>query len=131
MIGIDTNVLIRFLVEDDADQSEAVRKWMAMRDAEIPAYVSTIVLAETVWVLSRRLKYPMKQVTNILRDLLAADGLVFEETERLDALLHNGEPATDLADYLISWQAAAGGCSYTVTFDRHAAGAIPEMELLA
>tara|TARA_Y100000815_G_C13316041_1_gene490453 strand:+ start:1305 stop:1700 length:396 start_codon:yes stop_codon:yes gene_type:complete len=131
LIGIDTNVLIRFLVEDDADQSEAVRKWMAMRDAEIPAYVSTIVLAETVWVLSRRLKFPMKQVTNILRDLLAADGLVFEETERLDALLHNGEPATDLADYLISWQAAAAGCSYTVSFDRQAAGAIPEMELLA
>ena len=93
MIGIDTNVLIRFLVEDNADQSAAVRSW-------------------------------------ILRDLLAADGLVFEATERLDALLHGGEPATDIADYLISWQAAAAGCTHTVTFDRQAAGAIPEMELL-
>jgi predicted nucleic-acid-binding protein len=130
VIGIDTNILVRFLVDDDHDQRTSARDWLAERTADDPAYVGAVVIAETIWVLNRRLKFPMRDITRILRDLLAADGMVLELTEELDALLSAGEPAADIADHMIAFSARKAGCSHTVTFDRQAAGAIPGMELL-
>ncbi|MDP2122266.1 MAG: PIN domain-containing protein [Hoeflea sp.] len=131
MIGIDTNILVRFLVEDESDQRLTARRWLGSRNADDPAYVSAIVVAETVWVLNRRLKYPMTDVTRILRDLLASDGLVIEMTEELDALLRAGEPAADIADYFVAWTSAKAGCSHTVTFDKLASKQVPGMEFLS
>ena len=130
MIGIDTNVLVRFLVDDDAVQNAAARRLLSERTAEDPAYVSAVALVETVWILHSRLKFPMPQITAILRDLLAADGLIVEHTEELDALLSETEPNADLADYLIGWSGMKMGCRATKTFDKTAARAIPGMELL-
>ncbi|CAN7505038.1 type II toxin-antitoxin system VapC family toxin [Rhizobium sp. LjRoot30] len=130
MIGIDTNVLVRFLVDDDVVQNAAARRLLSERTAEDPAYVSAVALVETVWILHSRLKFPMLQITAILRDLLAADGLIVEHTEELDALLSETEPNADLADYLICWSGMKMGCRATKTFDRSAAKAIPGMELL-
>ena len=57
MIGIDTNVLLRFLVHDDPKQGEKARQFMTERTAEDPAYVSAVVLAEVIWFLRQRLNY--------------------------------------------------------------------------
>lgn len=130
MIGIDTNILVRFLVEDESDQRLTARRWLGSRNADEPAFVSAIVVAETIWVLNRRLKFPMTEVTRILRDLLASDGLVVEMTAELDALLRVGEPAADIADYFVAWMSAKAGCSHTVTFDKMASKHVPGMELL-
>lgn len=131
MIGVDTNVLVRFLVEDDPEQNALARDFFSERSAEDPAFVSATVIAETVWVLSRRLKLPLATVSDLLQNLLAADRLVVEFTEELDALLSQDRPQTDIADYLIAWSAARVGCQKTVTFDKTSAEAIPGMELLA
>ncbi|AYD02075.1 type II toxin-antitoxin system VapC family toxin [Neorhizobium sp. NCHU2750] len=131
MIGIDTNVLVRFLVDEQSEQSEAARRFLSERSADSPAYISAVVLAETVWVLNRRMRYPMATIVQVLQDLLAADCLLVEHTEELDALFSQGDVAGDLPDYLIAWAARRAGCGHTVTFDKAAARRIPGMELLA
>jgi predicted nucleic-acid-binding protein len=131
VIGVDTNVLVRFLVEDDPKQSALARDFFSRRSTEDPAFVSATVIAETVWVLRRRLKLPLATVSDLVQNLLAADRLVVEFTEELDALLSQETPRTDIADYLIAWSARRAGCQSIVTFDKTSAGAIPGMELLA
>lgn len=131
MIGIDTNVLVRFLVDDEPGQNAAARRFLGDRTAESPAYVSAVVIAETVWILNRRLKYPMPVVVEILQSLLAADGMIIEYTEELDALFCSADSYGDLPDYLIAWAARRAGCARTVTFDKKAATRVPGMELLA
>lgn len=131
MIGVDTNVLVRFLVADDPKQNALARDFFSKRSAEDPAFVSAIVLAETVRVLHRNLKLPLATVYDLIQNLLAADRLVVEYTEELDALLSQNTPQSDIADYLIAWSAKRAGCKAAVTFDRTSAEAIPGMELLA
>ena len=132
MIGIDTNVLLRFLVDDDPEQNRVARTMMAERDANDPVFISAVTLAETVWVLTKTLGYPVTDVSAMLRDLIASDSAIIEYADELGLLLGQGnEPKAELAGYLIGWAGLAAGCTRTVTFDRNAARAIPSMELLS
>lgn len=131
MIGIDTNVLVRFPVDDEPEQNRAARRFFSQRTADDPAYVSAIVIAETMWVLNKRLKYPMPFIMDVLHNLLAADGVVIEYADELSALFCQAGPVGDLPDYFVAWSARAVGCGRTVTFDKTAARKIPGMELLA
>ena len=131
MIGIDTNVLVRFLVDDDEHQNTVAHSFMSERTVESPAFLSAIALAETVWVLHRQMEYPMSNIITMLQALLSADNLIIEHTEELDMLINgDGEPKGDLADHLIAWFGAKAGCTKSVTFDRKAARSVPGMELL-
>lgn len=131
MIGIDTNVLVRFLVDDDLKQNAIARAFMSGRTAEDPAYLSSVALAEAVWVLHRRLSYPMPVIFDMLRALLSADGFIIENMEELDTLINgDSEPRGDLADHLVAWSCARAGCDRVVTFDRDAVRSVPGMELL-
>lgn len=131
VIGIDTNILVRFLVDDDPAQNALARSYLSAKTAEDPAYISAIVIAETVWILHNTMKYQMSTVAELLQSLLAADGLIIEYTEELDALLSTGQPLADLADHLIAWAAKRAGARTTLTFDKRAASRVPGMELLA
>ena len=132
MIGLDTNVLVRFLVDDDPVQNEKARAFLSSRSFDDPVFVSAVTIAETVWVLNRRLKFPIASVIGILRDLLASDGMIVEHADELGQLIAaDAIPGTDIADYLIAWAGTSAGCSHTVTFDRRAARSVPSMELLA
>lgn len=131
MIGVDTNVLLRFLVDDDALQCAAARAFMSERSDDSPAFVSSMVLAETVWLLSKRFAYPMSEIVEMLRTLLAVDGMLLEYADELDAWLNaDDEPQGDLADNMIAWAGTRAGCRATVTFDRSSAQKISGMELL-
>jgi predicted nucleic-acid-binding protein len=132
MIGIDTNILLRFLVDDDPEQSAIARQFMGLRNSEDPAYVSAVVLAETVWFLTRRLDYPRSQIAEMLGLLVQAEGIVFEHSNELRLWsVETSHPTADIADYLIAWAAFKAGCSKTMTFDKQAATRVPGMELLA
>ena len=132
MIGVDTNILLRFLVEDDPEQNEKACHFPSQRTAEDPAYISAIVLAEMTWYLRRRLSYPQSQVLELLRLLLASAEVVVEHAGELDVFLaERNAPATDLADHPIAWASLKAGCRNIITFDRKAAGRVPGMELLA
>jgi predicted nucleic-acid-binding protein len=131
MIGVDTNVLVRFLVDDDAGQSAIARKFMSERSSESPAFLSAVALAETVWLLSKRFEYPRAVVIETIRVLLSADGLLIEHTDDLDSWLNGDEePRGDLSDHLIAWAGVRVGCRSTVTFDIKAAKSVHGMELL-
>ncbi len=132
MIGVDTNVLVRLVAPDDQRQNEMARVFFAGRTVNDPAFVSSIVLAETVWLLRRHLGYSRAAVENLVRSLLASDDFVLEHGDRLAVLLD--EPASarsQLADHLIAWSAERMGCTATVTFDKVAARHVPSMELLS
>lgn len=120
MIALDTNVLVRFLVEDDEDQTAAAA---ALVDRAIAAgetiFVSDIVLCETVWVLAGSYRVARAAIATALRELLRARHLTFASPDQLVRALDAFTSGRgDLADYLIREHARAAGCEAVVTFDR-------------
>jgi len=120
MRALDTNVLVRFLVRDDPGQYE--RAHAAIADAQArgePLFVGDLVLAETVWVLTRRYRVPKAEVVDVLARLVASRDLVFASRERLlGAIARYRAGAADFADYLIAAHAAAAGADTVLTFDQ-------------
>lgn len=120
MIALDTNVLVRFLVEDDARQSAAaaalVERAVQSNDA---LYVSGIVLCETVGVLTGSYGVPRLDIVKTLQDLLRAKHLTFDNPDRLARAVDSFAIGRgDFADYVIREDAFAAGCSSIATFDR-------------
>jgi predicted nucleic-acid-binding protein len=130
MVGLDTNVLVRYLAQDDAAQSARATRLVETELSERdPGYIGLVVLVETCWVLRRLYRATPEEVRQVVRDLLAARQLVVEQRALVArALARLGEKAGDLADALIAESAAEAGCARTVTFDR--AGTRLGMELL-
>lgn len=120
MIAVDTNVLVRFLVEDDARQSAAAAALVerAVRSGEA-LYVSGLVLCETVWVLTVSYRVPRLDVVKTLQSLLRARPLMFDYPDRVARAIDGFAAGRgDFADYLIREDAVAAGCSGVATFDR-------------
>ncbi|MBA3259840.1 MAG: type II toxin-antitoxin system VapC family toxin [Gemmatimonadales bacterium] len=120
MIALDTNVLVRFIVEDDARQTAAAAKLIDQAvAADRPLFISGIVLCEFVWVLGGSYRVPRAEIARVLRELLRARHLAFDAPDQLvralDAFLHG---KGDFADYLIREQGRAAGCDTVATFDR-------------
>lgn len=120
MIGLDTNVLIRFLVEDDPRQAARVKQRFQTAIARrTPLYVPDIVLCETVWVLEDSYAFARGAISDTLEKLLAAGNLRFENAERAErALAAFRAGKGDFADYVIAEQAIAAGCETVLTFDK-------------
>lgn len=133
MIGIDTNVLLRFILADHAVQFETVKSFLRTRSLDDPAFISLFVFAETSWVLRRRYGYANDVIAATFRQLLAVEEFFFEDEHFLDDLLSEDEKIRggDISDYVVSYIATRSGCLKTVTFDRNAARTVPGMELLA
>lgn len=132
MIGLDTNIVVRMMAGDEPKQVERIRAFLSARSVDDPAYISALVLAETIWVLESRLQYPRNSVLAAIEQLLTSSDLRIEFGDRMSALLNNRRSdQIDVADHLVAWSAEAAGCSQTLTFDRRAARRIPSMELLA
>lgn len=119
MIALDTNVLIRFLVEDDAEQTERATRLLSRADERgEPCFVSDVVVCETVWVLQRSYRLGKSEIVEILDRLLRARQLCFDSTDRLaDALAAFAQGRGDFADYLIREQAREAGFDSVATFD--------------
>jgi predicted nucleic-acid-binding protein len=120
--GIDTNVLVRYLVKDDPAQAPlAVAVMNALTPAE-PGWLGLAALAETVWVLSRTYRLNRDAIIAILAKLLASRDLVLEQRALVQAaFLRFRSGKAQFADCLIAASARAAGCTRTVTFDRVAA----------
>ncbi len=120
MIGIDTNVLVRLLVQDDAEQSErAQRAVTRAEDAGEAIRIHDVVLAETLWTLARRYKSTRAQLAQTTRALLDAAAFDFERRAEVEhALALFEQSAADFSDCLIFARNAAAGCRATLTFDR-------------
>jgi predicted nucleic-acid-binding protein len=125
MIGLDTNVLVRYIAQDDARQSAAAAKLIEKRcTPECPGYVSLVTLVELVWVTETCYDAKREEVATILRTLLCARQLFLDEAETVWRALRLFESSTaDFADHLVERLAANAGCAETFTFDKKASKA--------
>jgi len=120
VIALDSNVLVRLLVEDDPVQTAAAVRLVERAAAEEGRlFLATVALCETVWVLRSAYGFPREEIAEVVLDLLAAQHLVVErraEAERALAAFASGRG--DLPDYLLREAGASAGAAPVATFDR-------------
>lgn len=122
MIGLDTNVLLRFFAQDDPHQSPLADATMASLTADDPGWVGLATVLEFVWAMSRKMRVAKPVVCNALERLLLLESVVLEQnTIVATATRQFRSTRADFADCLIAASARAAGCSRTVTFDNIAA----------
>lgn len=120
MIALDTNVLVRFLLEDDDAQFRAATAVIARagRSGE-ELFVSDVVLCEVCWVLSARYELSKLEIIALIKKLLHARQLTFRASDVLmRALQAYTAGKGDFADYVIREDAVAAGCDSVATFDK-------------
>lgn len=122
MIGLDTNVLVRYIMQDDAVQAAKATALVETLDAERPGFVALVSIVELYWVLTSCYDLTEAQVMQTLEILLRTKEIVVDQAEQvLRALRACAGGKADFADCLIERTAAAAGCTRTVTFDTKAA----------
>jgi len=122
MIGLDTNVLVRYIMLDDAKQSPKAAQLIESLTADAPGFVSLVSVVELVWVLGSCYDLTREQLSEALDGLLRTKEVVIDRADQvLKALrVFRASPA-DFADCLIERIAAGAGCERTMTFDVGAA----------
>jgi predicted nucleic-acid-binding protein len=122
MIGLDTNILIRYLAQDDPDQSPVATELIEQRLSEQePGFISVVAMAEMVWVLERAYGLADRAIAAAIERTLQADVLIVEsEQEVFTAMIALKEGRGSFADALIGALDARAGCSRTFTFDQGA-----------
>ncbi len=122
MVGIDTNILVRFVTRDEPVQYRAAKSLLSSFTPQAPGYITVPTLVELVWVLNKSCKVKRDEVARALIELLREGGLVFEQVEDvIDAVARFHVGRADFADYLIERLGRTAGCGCTMTFDRDAA----------
>ncbi len=118
MIGLDTNVLVRYIMQDDAKQSSKATKLIESLDVENPGYITMVSVVELYWVLTSCYDLTDGQVAQALEVILRTKQLLVERADQvLRALRVFGDGKADFADCLIERTASAAGCGQTMTFD--------------
>jgi predicted nucleic-acid-binding protein len=122
MIGLDTNILVRYLTQGDpvqsAKASDILERRLTLRN---PGYVSVIAMVETVWVLDRAYRLTPQEIAAAVERMLQVEVLVIEnEQEVFSAMVAVKQGHGSFADALIAGLGARAGCTRTLTFDRKA-----------
>ena len=122
MIGLDTNVIVRYLAQDHPVKSPKATELIERRlRAEDPGFVSIVAIAETAWVLERIYGLRPEELAAAIERILQVDVLVVEnEQEVFAAMIALQDGIGSFADALIGALGAKIGCSHTVTFDQQA-----------
>lgn len=120
MIALDTNVLVRYLVEDDSRQSAQAARLIESRTAAGESFfIPQIVLCELVWVLSHAYELSRREIVAVLHQLRRTSAVTVEAVDQVQRAIESFEKGKgDFADYLIAERAVAHGCSAVATFDR-------------
>jgi len=123
MIGLDSNILIRYIVQDDPQQSELVNNYLEKNvTAKSPGYINSIVLCEIVWVLKRAYGYKKEVIIEVIGKILQTRELIIENSElALLALKEYQRGQVDFCDYFIAVMNRNADCKFTVTLDQLAA----------
>lgn len=124
MTGLDTNVLVRYVMQDDARQSPRATKLIESFTAEEPGFVPLVAVLELAWVLAGSYGLGRAQVAAALESLLRSKELVVDRADLVTQALNRYRGAgADFADALIERIAVGAGCPVTMTFDIGAAKA--------
>ena len=122
MIALDTNVLVRYLVNDDPRQAEAARALLAELTSERPGFVCREVAVELSWVLDRAYGFPRDRIATVFEELVASEELHFEAADDViraaDSYRRGG---AGISDQMIAAAARRSGADPLYTFDRQAA----------
>ena len=122
MTGLDTNVLVRYVMQDDARQSARATRLIESLSAEEPGFVALVAVLELAWVLAGSYGLGRAQVAAVLESLLRSKELVVDRADLVaQALSRFRDAGADFADALLERIAAAAGCPVTMTFDAGAA----------
>lgn len=122
MIALDTNVVVRFLVQDEAEQSRRATEFIEELSSDDPGLVSREVLLELVWVLERAYGYSRLEIASAIEGLLSSSELILEAADDVGPALNlYRSEGCGFADLLIAAAARRLGASSVVTFDRKAA----------
>jgi predicted nucleic-acid-binding protein len=122
VIGLDTNVLVRYVLQDDSRQSPRASRLIDSLSADEPGFVPVVALVELAWVLGAGYKLRRAQLAAVLETLLRSKELVIDRADLVtQALNRYSARGADFADALIERIAAAAGCSTTMTLDADAA----------
>ena len=130
MIGLDTNVLVRYITQDDPAQAARATRLIENELSDTnPGFIGIIVLAEAAWVLQRLYRVTREEFHDVVTDLLAIRQLVVENRAAVvRAHEVSAEANVEFADALVAECARAAGCRKVVSFDRGATRA--GMEIL-
>ncbi|WP_309639183.1 type II toxin-antitoxin system VapC family toxin [Methylibium sp.] len=121
MIGLDTNVLARYIMQDDSRQSPMATRLVESLSAQAPGFVPLVVVVELAWVLSSAYDLDRAQLVKAFDALLRTKEIVVDRAETVWKALRVFQSANaDFADCLIERSASVAGCDQTMTFDRGA-----------
>ena len=122
MIGLDTNVLVRYFAQDDPKQTPVANRIMAGLSKDEPAFISLVTLCELVWVLEDAYQQKKLRILDVLRGLLESDEIEIEnKSVAWAAFGTHRDAALDFSDAIIVESGKDAGCAHTVTFDKLAA----------
>jgi predicted nucleic-acid-binding protein len=124
LIGIDTNVLVRYLTQDDPKQNSIANKFFQTLSAAQQGFISLVVIVETCWVLQSSYAVSDVELSSLIENLLQTPQLSIENrgslNQALQAMTANQSPKTGFVDLLINSIGETQGCVYCVTFDKRA-----------
>ena len=122
MIGLDTNILVRYLTQDDQEQAKkAVKLIESNLSQKQSMFINNIVFCELIWVLERGYKYSKQQIASAIRILLSAQEFAFEQLDSLWIALDKYEKDNiDFSDALIGELNKSYKCTHTYSFDTQA-----------
>ena len=121
VISLDTNILVRYLVDDDFDQSVAARDLASTLTAEEPAFICREVLVELVWVLERSYGFSREAISTALLDMLSREGIVLETSDDVArAVLGYRRSNADFSDLMILAAGRRVDAAPLYTFDQRA-----------
>ena len=131
MIGLDTNVIVRYVAQDDARQSAAATRLMeGTLSAESPGFVTLVTLCEVAWVLAECYGADRQRIRTVIEGLLETRQIVVESAEVAWRALRAWQGSSaDFSDALIGEIALSAGAKKVLTFDK-AAAKLPAFELL-
>jgi predicted nucleic-acid-binding protein len=120
MRGLDTNVLVRYLAQDDPDQSRRANSLLQEAASQGErCFINSVVLCELVWVLRGAYGYEKDEICMVIDKLLSTVEFSIEDKELAYRALEDYRSGGDFADHLIGWRNQKAGCDITVTFDRN------------
>jgi predicted nucleic-acid-binding protein len=132
MVGLDTNVILRYLLQDDPKQTPLANHIVdQVLSQENPGFITLVTVLEIVWVLRSLLKQTRTEIATHLENLLAADTIeVQNEQQVFEAVFALRRGTGEFEDALIGALNAWAGCPHTLTFDKRALR-MPYFQLIA
>jgi predicted nucleic-acid-binding protein len=122
MIAIDTNVLVRFLTQDEPNQGQSATELIASLTEEEPGFICREVMIELVWVLERSYHFDRETIARAIEGLLSAAEIDVETGDNVAPILHLYENENfGFADLMIRQAALNNGAKCLFTFDQKAA----------